>query len=106
MRDILYRGKTYNKRWVYGIPVIDGNTVLIHGVPIMNNTLGEFTGCYDKNKTPIFEGDYVARVGDDGLVSGLVEFADGAFSYCIDQKEHHYKLLTDADLVIVGDNCK
>lgn len=105
MRNILFRGKTYNKKWVYGIPVIDENHVLIMGVPIMKDTLGEWTGNYDKNNTPIFEGDFVARVVDGEIDSGMVRFENGVFHYGIDTSlARKYKLLNTGDLLVIGDN--
>jgi uncharacterized phage protein (TIGR01671 family) len=68
--DILFRGKRLSKydrkrSWVYGVPVVDDinkeiSIVTSNTVRIVNkDTVGEFTGLYDINDTPIFEGDIV-----------------------------------------------
>ncbi len=68
--DILFRGKRLSKydrkrSWVYGVPVVDDihkevSIVTSNAVRIVNaKTIGEFTGLYDINDTPIFEGDIV-----------------------------------------------
>lgn len=71
MRDnILFRGKRLSKydrkrSWVYGVPVVDDinkeiSIVTSNTVRIVNkDTVGEFTGLYDINGEPIFEGDIV-----------------------------------------------
>ena len=71
MRDnILFRGKRLSKydrkrSWVYGVPVVDDinkeiSIVTSNTVRIVNkDTVGEFTGLYDINDTPIFEGDII-----------------------------------------------
>lgn len=70
MRDILFRGKRLSKydrkrSWVYGVPVVDDinkeiSIVTSNTVRIVNaKTIGEFTGLYDINDTPIFEGDII-----------------------------------------------
>ena len=39
----------------------------------------QFTGLYDKNKVPIFEGDIVARIDRENTIIGEVTFKYGAF---------------------------
>lgn len=70
MRDILFRGKRLSKydrkrSWVYGVPVVEPRTGEVAIVAsyktryVNKKTVGEFTGLYDINDTPIFEGDIV-----------------------------------------------
>lgn len=65
-RKILYRGKTLNGEWVYGLPCGtdkngDINTLLIENtqqkIDVIPETVGQFTGRLDNHINEIFEGD-------------------------------------------------
>lgn len=79
MREILFRGKdatgVLNYSWVVGVldntdkhsPKISyldrfGNKIIAAVAP---ETIGQFTGIYDKNGKRIFEGDMVSYKGDE-----------------------------------------
>ena len=90
MRDIIYRGKDKHKKWQYGFylkeKTLDGNILSyivrsdmlynIDKVEVDPNTIQEYSGFTDKNKTRVFEGDILYK---QGYWKYYVGFEDGAF---------------------------
>jgi len=90
LRDIIYRGKDKHKKWQYGFylkeKTLDGNVLSyidksdmlynIDKVEVDPNTIQEYSGFTDKNKTRVFEGDILYK---EGYWKYYVEFEDGAF---------------------------
>ena len=107
MRDIKFRAKSAtNCGWVYGCLVpfdsvsgwaIVGENFMLPGcngigteeyTEVLNDTICEFTGIYDKNGEMIFESDIVkapAHCPEKEMI-GVIEYIKGAFSVTWEDK--------------------
>lgn len=94
MREILFRGRTENKKkWFEGYYTLHGykiGTIEEEIYPTITpfndwqrkvdpKTVGQFTGLNDKNGKKIFEGDILQFLAYGTVYTGKVEFLNGAF---------------------------
>jgi len=104
-----FRGMNHNYEWVYGDVVHaseNTNTLcIVHSLEdyepdkIYSESLGQFTGYYDRFHTPIYEGDLILPLeGPEGEM--MVKFIDCGW-YAVDQS--HKSLLSYYEYTYIKD---
>lgn len=135
MREILFRAKKKsNNEWIYGFPEVvakdtagikevDSSGIVTitqnHFTPFVDiDTMGQFTGVYDKTETSIFEGDIVETTSKyDKRHSNkfIVKFGEcsnsdypefGYIGFYFDEIANERKLRTDILYWVNNYDCK
>lgn len=98
-REIKFRGlRTDGEGWVYGFPYssmydedIDQIVEWDYHHDIIPETVGQFTGLYDKNGTEIYEGDLVQWHNASGIHynMGIVTWCNTKSAYVV--RNHDYE---------------
>lgn len=130
MREILFRGKTYDGKWEQGdlrhggYVHNDSETYImrsdyaLHNIPVAPKTIGQYTGLTDKNDKKIFEGDIVknpwcfisgnsiVRFGQYKTLDMGKDFQQGHMGFYLEHLDEFSKKATRKDLVYFSDKCE
>ena len=105
MREILFRGCVIDEpnKWVYGF-LAPENTIIQCGnghFKVVKDSVGEYTGCRDKDNIRIFENDIVYDIDEDEYY--IVRYIDCAFVLMgIDGT--YWKPIDTYGLVVIGNS--
>ena len=115
MRCIRFRGKKYsNGDWVEGLPYNIFTNTFVEGIEddignrhaILIETVGQFTGLYDKHGEMIYENDIIACHKSDTMFVGVVNYGTGGF--CVKEIGHGKNnpaidiIMNENTVVIIG----
>lgn len=109
MRQIKFRAKDLEGHWICGYYTQgyihvdnswrDGDQGEWWGIPVDENTVGQFTGSYDNNEKDAYHKDIVKY----GSNIGIIEWDNIAHSWCIYLMERDaYSQLIDGEYEIIG----
>ena len=93
MRDIVFRGKVLDEpdTWIQGNLTQRGENQWFiltdfgdYDYEVIPETIGQYTGCHDRNGKPIFEGDVVFTAIFGKVFSGVVKWINSESRFTIE----------------------
>ena len=115
MRQIIFRGKRIdNGRWVYGwyAPLVCNDKTVIPNIKdyngsdweVLPETVGQFTGRYDKSNNKIFGGDIVKCLSlEYGYVNKEVYYSEDKGKFVLHSCGTDYEFDEYINVEVVGD---
>lgn len=109
MEEILFRGRTKHKGWVYGALVRKFATTYIvqynedtdwyDDIKVDDDTVGQYTGRMDKDSTRMFTGDILGGMGPIVYIPAEARFG---ISVCGELNEVLFSELEQEQLLVIG----